>query len=243
MCQVFRKFGVVKEAFNTRQGFGFVTFSNSDEAQNCMKTFIGSEVLGQEIYIAPAKEKRNVDKVIGDSSKRKDKNGMRQGKDLCGENFEWIHSGSGIGRKLMEKAGWRIGESLGIKGDGLKRALDGRDFGQSSRYGLGFGNYLLVNNNLKKKKMPNQSVLVKKEVKIRKENFKEQKWKIKKEGCKLGQKKNQIRSDLQAGKFNEAYQRALAANNSSLLLFTCEMLDAVQTQLFDHEKCPLTQSV
>merc|ERR550519_1003683 len=58
MCQVFRKFGVVTEAFNTRQGFGFVTFSNSDEAQNCMKTFNpnlrgGSAVLGQEIYIAP----------------------------------------------------------------------------------------------------------------------------------------------------------------------------------------------
>jgi len=52
----------------------------------------------------------------------------------------WSSTGTGMGRRVMEAAGWRDGAGLGPDGGGLAEALDGEDDGQSSRDkgGLGF---------------------------------------------------------------------------------------------------------
>jgi len=50
-----------------------------------------------------------------------------------------------------------------------------------------------------------------------------------------------VQANLQAGKCNEAFQTALSANDLSLVVYTCEMLNT--TQVFNQANCPFSQSV
>jgi len=50
-----------------------------------------------------------------------------------------------------------------------------------------------------------------------------------------------IKSLIQAGRLNDAFQAALSSNDLSLVVFTCELLNT--TQVFNSSTCPLSQSV